>query len=71
MLGKTRQKGTQTWNMKRKRKGLLRSSYKEAISKLRTRLGLAICPTPEAKNKTVGASALEFFKDPEQNEETS
>ena len=46
-------------------------SYKEAISKLRTRLGSAICPTPEAKNKTVGASALEFFKDPEQNEETS
>ena len=46
-------------------------SYKEAISKLRTRLGSAICPTPEAKNKNVGASALEFFKDPEQNKETS
>ena len=46
-------------------------SYKEATSKLLTRLGSAICPTPEAKNKTVGASALEFFKDPEQNEETS
>ena len=46
-------------------------SYKEAISKLRSRLGSAICPTPEAKHKTVGASALEFFKDPEQNEETS
>ena len=46
-------------------------SYKEAISKLCSRLGSAICPTPEAKNKTVGASALEFFKDPEQNEETS
>ena len=30
-------------------------SYKEAISKLRTRLVSAICPTPEAKNKTVGA----------------
>ena len=46
-------------------------SYKEAISKLRSRLGSAICPTPEAIHKTVGASALEFFKDPEQNEETS
>ena len=46
-------------------------SYKEAISKLRSRLGSAIRPTPEAKHKTVGASALEFFKDPEQNEETS
>lgn len=46
-------------------------SYKEAISKLRSRLGPSICPLPEAKDKRVGASALDFFKDPDQNKETS
>ena len=37
-------------------------SYKEAISKLRSRLGPSICPLPEAKNTKVGASALDFFQ---------
>ena len=46
-------------------------SYKEAIVKLRTRLGSSVCPIPEAKNKAVGASALDFFKDQERSEETS
>ena len=44
-------------------------SYEEAISKLRSRLGPSICPLPEAKNTKVGASALDFFKDPDQTEE--
>ena len=46
-------------------------SYKEAIVKLRTRLGSSVCPIPEAKSKAVGASALDFFKDQERSEETS
>ena len=46
-------------------------SYKEAIIKLRNRLGPSVCPIPEAKSKAVGASALDFFKDQERSEETS
>lgn len=46
-------------------------SYKEAISRLRSRLGPEVCPRPEVKSKPVGASALDFFKDPEETEETS
>ena len=46
-------------------------SYKEAIVKLRARLGSSVCPKPEVKSKSIGASALDFFKDPEQVEEAS
>ena len=46
-------------------------SYKEAIVKLWARLGLSVCPKPEVKSKSIGASALDFFKDPEQVEEAS
>ena len=46
-------------------------SYKEAIVKLRARLGSSVCPKPEVKSKPIGASALDFFKDPEQVEEAS
>lgn len=46
-------------------------SYKEAIVKLRAWLGLSVCPKPEVKSKSIGALALDFFKDPEQVEEAS
>ena len=46
-------------------------SYKEAIVKLRARLGSSLRPKPEVKSKSIGASALDFFKDPEQVEEAS
>ena len=46
-------------------------SYKEAIVKLRARLGSSVCPKPKVKSKSIGASALDFFKDPEQVEEAS
>ena len=41
-------------------------SYRDAIVKLRSRLGSEVCPTPEVTNKMSGTSALEFFKDPDQ-----
>ena len=46
-------------------------TYKEAIVKLRARLGSSVCLKPEVKTKSIGASALDFFKDPEQVEEAS
>ena len=46
-------------------------SYKEAIVKLRARLGSSVCPKPKVKSKSIGASALDFFKDLEQVEEAS
>ena len=44
-------------------------SYREAIGNLRFRLGQSLCPVPEVKHKSVGASALDFFKESEQNDE--
>ena len=46
-------------------------SYKEAIVKLRARLGSSVCPNPEVKSKSIEASALDSFKIPEQVEEAS
>lgn len=46
-------------------------SYRDAILNLRSRLGLSICPTPEVSVKPSGASALEFYKYPEQSLEAS
>ena len=46
-------------------------SYKEIIVKLRARLGSSVCPKSEVKSKSIGASALDFFKDPEQDEKVS
>ena len=46
-------------------------SYREAIGKLRFRLGQSLCPVPEVKHKSVGASALDFFKESEQSDELS
>ena len=45
-------------------------SYRDAISKLRSRLGQSICPIPEPNVKKMAASALDNFKDSsEQNAE--
>ena len=45
-------------------------SYRDAISKLRSRLGQSICPMQEPNVKKMAASALEYFKDSsEQNAE--
>lgn len=46
-------------------------SYGEAIVKLRSRLGPGVCPFPEVKSTPVGASALDFFKDPSKHDEIS
>lgn len=45
-------------------------SYRDAILNLRSRLQ-AICPMPEVSVKPSGASALEFYKYPEQSLEAS
>ena len=46
-------------------------SYREAIGKLRFRLRQSVCPVTIEKRKSVGASALDFFKKSEQSHELS
>lgn len=38
-------------------------TYREAIERLRSRLGPSVCPVPEVLTKSSGASALDFFKE--------